>query len=146
MDVNVEKIISKINKITILNYLLTVLVFIAVLIFKNYGQRTADRIISTIVLVGATLFSVALPILLRTWFYQKSYKNKSLSQSDYLKLKTLIIISVLIGSLFALLGYYYPVYKYHLYISILVLLWGIYSISPSKKVIKRDFIDFKVEE
>jgi hypothetical protein len=143
--VSVKKITKQINTITYINYSLTILFLILILIFKSYGNREANRFNSTLVLVSTTIFSIALPILLRTGYYQKSIKNKGLKLSEYFNFKLLLNISVFIGSLFALIGYYYPIYKYHLYLSVFVGLWGVYSIIPSTKIIEKDFIAYNIE-
>lgn len=140
-----KEIIKKINLITYINYAITIILLILIFIFKANQTRIANRLLSTIVLVGATLFSVALPILFRTGYYQKSLKDKGLDISDYYNFKLFLNISILIGSLFALYGYYYPIYKYHLYFSIFACIWGIYSIFPSVKVVEKDFITYKVK-
>jgi len=145
MDKNVKEIVKKINLITYINYAITIIFLILIFIFKDNQNRIANRFISTIVFVGATLFSVALPILFRTGYYQKSLKNKGLDISEYFNFKLFINISIFIGSFFALYGYYYPIYKYHLYFSIFVCIWGIYSIFPSSKVIEKDLITYKVK-
>ncbi len=140
-----KNIIKRLNMITYINYSLTILFLILIIIFQKFGNREANRFNSTLVLVLTTFFSIAFPILLRTGYYQKSIKAKGLKLSEYFKFKLSINISVFIGSLCALIGYYFPIYKYHLYLSIFVGLWGIYSIIPSSKIIEKDFIAYNIE-
>ncbi len=141
-----EKIFKKITNLTVISYIILLLVFLLVFFIKVNADRTADRNLSTNILLGATIFAVAIPILLRTGFYNKSLKSKGLKQKEYYIFKVLIILSVFIGSLFALYGYYFPIFRYHLYISILVCIWGLYSIVPSENVYKKDLITYRVEK
>lgn len=141
-----EKIFKKITTITAINYIVLIIIFLIIFLIKDNGERFASRVLSTNVLLGSTIFSIALPILFRTGFYNKSYKNKKLKKNEYFVMKLLIIISVFIGSLFALYAYYFPILKYHLYLSFLFGLWGLYSVIPSKRIYEKDIITYMVEK
>ncbi|MGD1822993.1 MAG: hypothetical protein ACPKM0_09580 [Pleomorphochaeta sp.] len=141
-----EKIFKKITNLTVISYVALLIVFLLVFFIKGSSDKVADRNISTNILLGSTIFAVALPILFRTGYYNKSIKSKGLSQKDYYNFKLFTIISIFVGSLFALYGYYYPIYRYHLYIAILVSIWGLYSIFPSKKVFDKEIITYRVEK
>jgi len=141
-----EKIFKKITNLSVVNYVVLLIVFLLVFLTKGNNERESTRAVSTNILLGSTIFSVAIPILFRTGFYNKSIKNKGLKQEEYLKFKILTIVSVFIGSLFSLYGYYYPIYIYHLYIAIIMSLWGLYSIFPSRKIYDKEVITYQVKK
>ena len=141
-----EKLFKKITNFTVINYVVLLIVFLIFFLFKGNQEREATRALSTNLLLGATIFSVALPILFRTGFYNKNIKNKGLKQKEYYVFKILTNISVFIGTLFSLYGYYYPIFRYHLYIAILMSLWGLYSIFPSNKIYDKEVITYQVEK
>lgn len=141
-----DRIFKKISNITVANYIILLLVFLLIFFFRKNMEREATRALSTNILIGSTIFSVALPILFRTGFYNKSIKNNGLSREVYFNFKLLLIISTFIGSLFSLYGYFYPIFRYHLYIAVLLSLWGLYSIYPSKKIYDKEIITYQVKE
>ncbi|WP_320130796.1 hypothetical protein [uncultured Sphaerochaeta sp.] len=106
----------------------------------------ASRLSSIIGLMGTTLFCVAIPILLRTGFFQKSTKTKGLDSKKFIHMELACIISVCIGELFMLVSYYIPIYTYHLYLTVLVGIYGIYSIFPSKESYKKELSSFGVHD
>lgn len=144
MDVFVKEIIKKINKLTMASYGITLFLLLVVFFLKNISEIEANRTISVFILLTTTIFSIALPILFRTSFYQKSIKNKKLDIKDYLKMKRFIVLSVSLGTICALYGYFALIFKYHLYLSILIAIWGIYSIFPSNNIIKKELKEFNV--
>jgi hypothetical protein len=105
---------------------------------------TADRFLSIFALLGTTIFAVALPILLRTGFYQKGTKQKGLPQADFSLMKCSIVYSVGLGEIFMLFSYFVPIYTYHLYLAVLVGIYGIYSIFPSRDTYKKELRSFGV--
>jgi hypothetical protein len=108
------------------------------------GEMTANRLNSVIALLGTTLFAIGFPILLRTGYFQKGTKNQGLHLADFLQMKRLIGYSVGIGVIFMLFAYYLPIYTYHLYLSVLVGIYGIYSIFPSKSTYQKELRSFGV--
>jgi len=108
------------------------------------GGTGANRINSVVALMGATLFTIGFPILLRTGYFQKGTKDLGLSFSDFSRMKLLIGYSVFIGEIFMLFAYYLPIYTYHLYLTVLVGIYGIYSIFPSRETYKKELKSFGV--
>ena len=108
------------------------------------GRVGANRINSVIALLGTTIFAIGFPILLRTGFFQKGTKDRGLSLSDFSRMKRLIGYSVSIGEFFMLFAYYLPIYTYHLYITVLVGIYGIYSIFPSRETYEKELQSFGV--
>ena len=105
----------------------------------------ANRPLSVSCLLGSAIGSMALPIVVRLIFYRKASKNKGISSSDFYCMKNLEIISVFAGSLFALLAYYIPVFRYHMYLCILAGIYGIYSILPVDRMYQKDISSFRVK-
>lgn len=108
------------------------------------GRMGANRINSVIALMGTTLFAIGFPILLRTGYFQKGTKNLGLGLSDFLRMKRLIGYSVFIGEIFMLFANYLPIYTYHLYLTVLIGIYGIYSIFPSRETYKKELKGFGV--
>jgi hypothetical protein len=104
----------------------------------------ADRFLSVFGLLGTTIFAVALPILLRTGFYQKGIKQKGLTQADFSLMKGWIVYSVGLGEIFLLFSYFVPIYTNHLYLSVLVGIYGLYSIFPSRETYRKELRSFGV--
>jgi len=104
----------------------------------------ADRINSVMAMLGVTLFAIGIPILLRTGYFQKGSREGGLHLSDFLRMKRLVISSVGIGEFFMLFAYYLPIYTYHLYLSVLLGLYGIYSIFPSRATYQKELQSFGV--
>lgn len=141
-----KDIIKRLNTNVIISYLLILLVFCFIFFFRDAESDLATRINSTVILVATAFFSIAFPILFRTYFYQKGMKDKILSKKNYLLMKNLIIISITIGAIISIIGYFIPIYKYHMYLSILAGIWGVYSIFPSKVVVKKEVKEFYVDK
>ncbi|AEV28374.1 hypothetical protein SpiGrapes_0520 [Sphaerochaeta pleomorpha str. Grapes] len=106
--------------------------------------REANRVNSVIALLATTLFAIGFPILLRTGYFQKGAKSGGLHVSDFSRMKHLVGYSVGIGEICMLFAYYVPIYTYHLYLTVLVGIYGIYSIFPSKDTYKKELRSFGV--
>jgi hypothetical protein len=104
----------------------------------------ATRTNSLVLLLSTTTFSLAIPILLRTGFYRKSVRSGGLSEPEFLRMKNGILLSVLCGELCMLFAYLVPIYTYHLYLSVLVGLYGIYSIFPAADTTRRELLTYGV--
>lgn len=123
-------------------------VLAAVALFHQFSSSSyeATRAISVVCLLGTTLFAVCIPILLRTGHYQKALASNGLSPEVFYRMKRFILSSVGIGSIFAILAYFLPIYRYHLYLTALAAIYGIYSILPTAASSKRDRKGFGVKE
>jgi len=121
------------------------LVFLIRRFFPNVqSAMEADRINSVIALLGVTLFAIGIPILLRTGYYQKGSREGELLLSDFMRMKRLVLTSVGIGECIMLFAYYLPIYTYHMYLSVLLGLYGIYSIYPSMATYQKELQSFGV--
>ncbi|WP_020612029.1 hypothetical protein [Sediminispirochaeta bajacaliforniensis] len=103
------------------------------------------RVLSMVGLLGSTTGAVALPILVRMAFYRKSAHQDGLSLSEFFRMERCLVLCVLFGALFTLFAYLVPVYRYHLYLSVLVTIYGIYSVFPANKTYKKDIAAFRVK-
>jgi hypothetical protein len=141
-----EKALKTIHRLTWIHISVIIVLLITLTIFQKIEISTwgANRINSVIGLLGVAIFSVALPILIRTLEYQRSVKNAGMSVSRFKRMKTLSLYSVDLGTLFALFSWYIPIYRYHMYLAILMGIYGIYSVLPIKGGNKQDIRGFGV--
>ncbi|OJF76388.1 MAG: hypothetical protein BKP49_07930 [Treponema sp. CETP13] len=134
---------------TILFYVVIGFAITAVLAYYYFGGTNrvgAEWELSVTLFISVAIFSVCIPILIRLGYWQKRQKNKGLNKSDFCKMKDLSLYSVWIGSVLAIASCIFLIYKSFLYISVLMALYGIYSIWPSKKTFKMELISFGVKE
>jgi len=102
--------------------------------------------VSMVLFISVAVFSICGPIIIRLVYWQKGQKNKGLSLPQFFKMKEISLYSVWIGSVLAVLSCIVLVYKPFLYISVLMAIYGIYSIWPSKKTYKMEIKAFSVKE
>jgi len=82
-------------------------------------------------------------LLVLLYFQQK---NKGLTKLEFYKMKELLLYSVWIGSVLTAAACIFLIYKTFLYISVLMALYGIYSIWPSKNTYKIEIKSFGVKD
>ena len=145
----IEELYQKIKKQTIIFFILA-LVLLAIVFIHHYFLKDnlsyASYGFTLFCTFGTTLFSICFPILIRLYYFKKVKDNKKgLSEAEYLKFKQFILYSVAIGTLFALEGYYFMIYETLLTVSMLLCLYGIYTIVPSRKSMKLELVSMKVE-
>ena len=97
-------------------------------------------------LVLAVSLGVALPILMRTLFHDRSARRGGVDFRRYERFQILQMAVAVSGTLFAALAYLFLVPKFHLYASVLAGLYGIYSVIPSKNKIAGEMKYYKIEE
>jgi Na+-driven multidrug efflux pump len=114
--------------------------------FGGMGRTGAGWGISMFFFISVALFSICIPILIRLGYWQKRQKYKGLTKIDFYKMKDLSLYAVWIGSVLAVASCIFLIYKTFLYISVLMALYGIYSIWPSKKIFKMEIKSFGVKE
>jgi len=144
-----EELYQKIKKQTVIFFIIA-LVLLAIIVIHHFflkdGLAYAGYTFSLICTFGVALFSICFPIFLRLYYFKKVKDNKKgLYIDDYIKFKQLILFSVAFGTLFALEGYFFMIYETLLTVSILLNIYGIYTIIPSKKSMKLELISMKVE-
>ena len=138
-----------VNKIVTYSWIFLVLLLVfcraaGAFFIRNPLPWSADRVTSMIGLMGAVVFSAALPILIRILSYQASVKKGGMSFIRFQRMKRLSLISVGIGVVFALFSYLLPIFRYHLYLAILAAIYGVYSVLPFKENLLKDLKGFGV--
>ena len=139
----------RIRRLASITITFTIAGLLLVFLLHRFSSNTSDtleanRVNSVVVLLVTTLFAIGIPILLRTGYFQKGVKSGGLHLPDFIRMKLLIIFSVWVGELGMLFAYYLPIYTYHLYISVLVGIYGIYSIFPAKDTYQKELRSFGV--
>jgi hypothetical protein len=147
-------VIALLKKLTLLFGVLVGIaaVFFAVVYYIYYRKIAVTAplfsiwVWGVILLVLTVLFSVALPILMRTLFHSRSVRNKKAEFFQYERLQTNLIIVHLIGAYTACLACLFLVPKFHLYASVVAGLYGIYAAIPNRKKISADLKYYGLEE
>lgn len=106
----------------------------------------ASYSLSMICFVSAVIFSVCIPIVIRLLTFNDVKTNGTIRKKKYLQFKNIVLLSVFIGSVFTLYGYYALIYEGLLTVSLLCTLYGIYSVIPSRKTLEIELIEFNVED
>lgn len=127
--------------------LLTLVVFIFLNHRANINNLSiAGYNLTMISFISSAVFAVCVPIVLRLLAFRKVKNEGSLKKQKYLQFKTLALVSIFIGALFALYGYYELIYEALLTVAVLCVLYGIYSVLPNRKTLKMELIEFNVED
>ena len=139
----------RIRRLASITIVFTIAGLLLVFLLHRFSSNTSDtleanRVNSVIALLATTLFTIGIPILLRTGYFQKGVKNGGLHLPDFTRMKRLSIYSVGIGEIWMIFAYYLPIYTYHLYLSVLAGIYGIYSIFPAKNIYQKELRSFGV--
>ena len=103
------------------------------------------RFLSLSFLLGTVLLAVALPIVLRSLFYERSRRNGGLLSRAFAILQYTSLAAVALGEIAALGAYLVPILDTHLYLSMLAVVYGVYSILPSRTRLGKDWVGFSVQ-
>lgn len=126
------------------------LILIGVVFIKHRtNMDSLDRAsysLTMICFISSVIFSICIPIIIRLVTFNDVKTNGTIEKKKYLQFKNIVLLSVFIGSLFALYGYYKLIYEGLLTVSFLCILYGIYSVIPSKKTLEIELIEFNVED
>lgn len=126
-----------------------VVLLVAIFISHRINSASLDRATYTttmICFIGSAIFSLCVPIIVRLVTFKKVKDKGSLSREVYLQFHYVVLISVFIGALFALFGYYALIQDTLETVTILIAMYGIYSAIPNKKAINMEFVEFNVED
>jgi len=137
------------KKKTIAFYIVISVAFAIILAYYYFGGTTrtgAGWGLSMVFFISVALFSICIPIIIRICYWQKRQKNKGLTKLEFYKMKELLLYSVWIGSVLTAAACIFLIYKTFLYISVLMALYGIYSIWPSKNTYKIEIKSFGVKD
>lgn len=141
---------NEIKKINIASYCVVAIFILGMALvwslrrFAPLSSIETTRTLSVIILLGSALCSAAIPILIRMFFYRKAVKKIGLSPADFYHMKIGIIFCVFIGCIFSIIAYLVPIFRYHLYLSVFIAIYGVYSILPTDKTYQKDRNGFKV--
>lgn len=97
-------------------------------------------------LILAVSLSVALPIMMRTIFHDRSARRSRVDFRRYERFQLRQMAVAISGTVFAGLAYLFLVPKFHLYATVLAGLYGIYSVLPSRKKISGEMKYYKIKE
>jgi hypothetical protein len=129
--------------------ILIVALFLAIFAFHRLNADSLSRASYTttmICFIGSAIFSLCVPIIIRLVTFKKVKDNGNLTRATYLDFHNVVLISVFIGTLFALYGYFALIQDTLETVTVLIALYGIYSAMPNKKTIKIEFVEFNVED
>lgn len=140
------KILKK--RFAIICGIIIVLFFTIVLLHRvNFESLSpASYFVTMICFIATAIFSLCVPIIIRLMTFKKVKDNGNISRKIYLEFHNIVLLSVFIGSLFALYGYYALIKDTLETVSLLMALYGIYSAIPSKKSINMELVEFNVED
>ena len=99
-----------------------------------------------LLLILTVSLSVALPILMRTIFHDRSARRGEVDFRGYERFQIRQMAVAVSGTVFAALAYLFLVPKFHLYTTVLAGLYGIYSVLPSRKKISGEMKYYKIKE
>ena len=143
-----EELYKKSKKQTSITYI--ILCVLLVLIFLHHTFLSQDLTsagfgFTMVCFMGTVIFAICFPIIFRLYYFKKVKEKKSLTKDEYIKFRQLILYSVALGTIFTLEGYFFMIYSNILTLSVLLILYGIYSIWPSKKTTRLELISMNVE-
>lgn len=136
------------KKKTIIFYIVIGIAFATILAYYYFWGTTragAGWGLSMVLFISVVVFAVCGPIIIRLMYWQKRQKSKGLSELEFYKMKEFALYSVWIGSVLAVASCILLIYKSFLYISVLIALYGIYSVWPSEKTYKIEKKSFGVK-
>jgi ABC-type sugar transport system permease subunit len=128
-----------------------ILVALILIIFVSHRSNAdsferASYAITMVCFVSSVICSICIPIIFRLLTFNDVKTNGNIRKRKYLQFKNITMLSVFIGALFALYGYFVLIYDGLLSVSILCSLYGIYSVLPNKKSLNLELIEFNVED
>lgn len=142
---NIFKVLKK--RFTVMCIIVVVL-FLGIFLSHRVNTGALSRASYTITMIcflGSAIFSLCIPIVIRLVIFKNVKDEGNLSRSMYFQFHNLVLISVFIGVLFALYGYFALIQDILETVTVLIAMYGIYSAIPSKKTIKMELIEFNVE-
>lgn len=146
---NSEDIFRKLWRIFWVSVVLPLSLFVVVVVVLRLGIRYSPpgniRIWGIVLFVLSVTFGVAIPVLLRTSFYGKFVKCKSVSVSEYINYQKFLIIVCSTAIISSSVSYLFIVSSLYMYGSILAALYGVYSVIPFQMKIGKEVKIFRLE-
>lgn len=104
------------------------------------------RIWGLLLFLSTVLLSVAAPIILRAFFQSFVAREGGAALITFYRLQLRMSLLSLLGSYTALLAYLFLVPPFYLYASVLMALYGIYAVLPSRKKLQRELHIYGVRD
>jgi small-conductance mechanosensitive channel len=145
----VDNIFKVLKKRFAIMCIVVVVLFLAIFLSHRFNTGALNRASYTITMIcffGAAIFSLCIPIIIRLVTFKNVKDNGKLSREMYFQFHNVVLISVFIGALFALYGYFALIQDILETVTVLIAMYGIYSAIPSKKTIKMELVEFNVED
>ncbi len=135
---------------TYLTLLLPVIVgFAAYFMAKTYdvvdfGPTKFQGILAPLLFILSVVFSIALPIFLRSLFAHNVRQKKSVSEADLLKFERTFLYIALVTPYITLAGYILELPRFYLGGTVIMALYAVYYYFPSQKRIQFERRIFRV--
>jgi hypothetical protein len=144
----VDKLMKKMIRVFVLLLLPALILFVLAFVSHQSGMRVTVpgglRIWGIVLLVLTVFLSVALPILMRTLFHDRAAKSQHVEYLQYERFQVRQMAVTLAGAVFAGLAYLLVVPNFHLYASVLMALYGVYSVLPSRRKLAGEMKYYKI--
>lgn len=145
---DVDKLTKKLIKVFVLLLLPALALFVLAYIGHRTGLRVAApgnlKVWGIVLLLLSVILSVALPILLRAVFHDRSARRKLVEYWQYERFQVRQMAVTLAGAVFAGLAYLLLVPRFHLYGSVLAALYGVYSVLPARRKLAGEMKYYKI--
>jgi hypothetical protein len=145
----VDNIFKVLKKRFAIMCIVVVVLFLGIFINHRFNVGPLSRASYTMTMIcffGSAIFSLCVPIIIRLITFKNVKEDGNLSRAMYFQFHNVVLISVFIGTLFALYGYFALIQDILETVTALIAMYGIYSAIPSKKTIKMELVEFNVED
>jgi len=112
----------------------------------DFGNTQANRLISVILFVLAASFSIALPILYRTWFANKIRNQNETFSSQFERFEKNLIIIAMTSPYFILFAVLFNIPAFYFASVVLFGFYSVYYYYPSEKRIRFEKKIFRVRQ
>jgi hypothetical protein len=144
----VDRLARKLIRTFVLLLLPALALFVLAYATQHSGLRVASpgnpRAWGIVLLLLTVILSVALPILLRTVFHDRAARRGRVEYRHYERFQVRQMAVTLAGAVFAGLAYLLLVPRFHLYASVLMALYGIYSVLPARRKLAGEMKYYKI--
>lgn len=144
----VDRLAKKLTRTFVLLLLPALTLFVLAFVGHRSGLRVALpgslRVWGIVLLLLTVILSVALPILLRALFHDRAARRRQVEYYEYERFQVRQMAVTLAGAVFAGLAYLLVVPNFHLYGSVLMALYGIYSVLPARRKLAGEMNYYKI--
>lgn len=145
----VDNLFSILKKRFAIMCVVVIVLFLAIFFSHRSNAESLSRATYTTTMIcffGSAIFSLCIPIIIRLITFKNVKDDGNISRAMYLKFHNIVLLSIFIGALFALYGYFALIQDILETVTVLIALYGIYSAIPDKKTIKMELLEFNVED